>query len=346
MNRFNLEADTAYSWINPEEFSQHKQWNPISIHSRWDSEWYLDIAQNGYSFKGAEKLSNIVFFPLYPLLTYIAAFFVGGSFILAGWMLSSLFLLLALFYLYRLTKEFHPRIDPYAPLLFLLIFPTAFFLNMAYTESLFLFLSVAAFYYGMKGNFLGAGIFGLLASVTRITGVLLFIPLLWEYARENDFKIRRMMSVKILPLFLVPAGTISFFLYHFIAFGDPLLFFKVEAWWGRAFNINKDHFLLFSNSAIANLLIDTLFIIFALVGSYFIFKRLRTSYVLYVLPTVLIALSTGTFMSIGRYLLVFFPLYILAASIKNEYVQKSWIFVSILLLALNIILLVNNYWAG
>jgi hypothetical protein len=62
LNRFNLNADTSYIWINPSEFHQEKSWDLISLHAHWDSFWYLDIAKNGYSFKGPEKLSNIVFF--------------------------------------------------------------------------------------------------------------------------------------------------------------------------------------------------------------------------------------------------------------------------------------------
>ena len=64
------------------------------------------------------------------------------------------------------------------------------------------------------------------------------------------------------------------------------------------------------------------------------------------LATIAVALSTGTFMSIGRYILVLFPIYILLASTKNQYLQQTWIFISTLLLAIYTILFVNNYWAG
>ncbi|MDD5050666.1 MAG: hypothetical protein PHV93_02915, partial [Candidatus Pacebacteria bacterium] len=70
------------------------------------------------------------------------------------------------------------------------------------------------------------------------------------------------------------------------------------------------------------------------------------SYGLYMLATVLVSLSTGTFMSIGRYILVLFPIFIWLASVKNTYVKQTYIFVVTLLLAMNIILFVNGYWAG
>lgn len=346
LNRFNLKGDTAYIWIDPGKFHQEQTWNPISLHAKWDSFWYLDIAQNGYSFKGAKKLSNIVFLPLYPFLIRVISFFTAGNLVLAGWILSSVSLLLALLYLFKLVKEFHPKIDPYLPIIFLLIFPTAFFLNAVYTESLFLFLSLATFYYALKRNFFWASVFGFFASLTRITGVLLFIPLAWEYLKSYDFNLARSLNPKLLSIFLIPIGTLSFFLYHYFRFNDIFLFFRVEGWWGRMFKLNKSHFLLFSNSAIVNFCFDVSFVIFAIVILYFVFKELRVSYGLYMLATLAIILSTGTLMSIGRYILVLFPIYILLASVKNQYLRQSWIFTSILLLAMYTILFVNNYWAG
>ncbi|MEK7167362.1 MAG: hypothetical protein AAB732_03035 [Patescibacteria group bacterium] len=344
LNRFNLEGDTAYAWIDSNQFFQTQQWDLVSLHAHWDSFWYLDIAQNNYIFKGAEKLSNIVFFPLYPLLIWVVSFFIGGNFLFAGWILSMFFLFLALIYFSKLVQEFHSEIDSQLPLFFLLIFPTAFFLNTIYTESLFLFLSVAAFYYALKKNFVLAGIFGFFASLTRITGILLFIPLIWEYFKNHKFS--QPFNKKFLSIFLIPFGTLTFFLFHYFKFGDFFLFLKVESWWGRAFSLNKNHFLLLTNPAIANLFIDVLFIIFAIIVTYFVFKKLRISYGLYMMATLFIALSAGTFMSIGRYILVLFPIYILIASVKNQYQKFTYIFLSTLLLAMNIILFVNNYWAG
>lgn len=346
LNRFNLKSDTAYNWINPNEFHQEQKWDPISLHARWDSFWYLDIAQNGYSFNGIEKPSNIAFFPLYPALIKATSFLINKNFILAGWILSVIFLFLSLVYLFKFVKKFHPEINPYLPVFLLLIFPNAFFLNAIYTESLFLFLSLATFYYGFKKNFLLAGAFGFLASLTRPTGIFLFIPLIWEYLKNYNFHLIRFFNLKILSIFLIPAGTLSFFLYHYFKFGDFFLFFKISSWWDRSFELNKGHFLFFSNSAIVNFCLDFSFIIFIFISIYFIFKKLRVSYGLYALTTIIVALSTGTFMSVGRFILVLFPIYILGASIKNQYFQQIWIFISILLLGMNVTLFVNNYWAG
>ena len=64
----------------------------------------------------------------------------------------------------------------------LAIFPTSVFFTTLYTESLFLMTSVAAFYYARRSRWALAGIWGLLASLTRVTGLLLLLPLAWEYS--------------------------------------------------------------------------------------------------------------------------------------------------------------------
>ena len=347
LNRFNLKPDTAYNWIDPKQFYQDQKWDLVSLHAKWDSFWYLDIVKNGYSFKSIKEPSNIVFFPLYPFLIKSLSYLTFGNLILSGWILSMIFLLAALIYFFKLIKEFHPEIDPYYAIILLLIFPTAFFLNSIYTESLFLFLSIATFYHALKRNFLLAGIFGFFASLSRVTGVLLFIPVLWEYFRNNNFKLNSIFKVKILPIFLIPLGIFSFFLFHYFKFKDFFLFFKAESWFDRVFfKLCKGHFDFFSNSSVANFSLDAFFVVFALIAVYFIFKKLPVSYGLYMIVSSAVIISTGTLMSFGRYILVFFPIYILGASIKNQYLKQAWIFVSILLLSLYTTLFVNNYWAG
>lgn len=49
LNRFNFDPDTAYTWIDPKSLSQDRGLNIVGLHSRWDSLWYIDIAENGYS---------------------------------------------------------------------------------------------------------------------------------------------------------------------------------------------------------------------------------------------------------------------------------------------------------
>ena len=95
LNRLNLKSDNAYKWIPIEKYDQHQAWNIVDFHSRWDSNWYIDLAKKGYVRYENDTLSNIVFFPLYLFLLK-AVSFLGINYILAGWLVSSFFLFLSL----------------------------------------------------------------------------------------------------------------------------------------------------------------------------------------------------------------------------------------------------------
>ena len=142
---------------------------------------------------------------------------------LAGWMLSSLFLVLAVVMLTRLSQEFHWDIDPTLPAAFLLAYPTAFFLNAVYSESLFLFLSLATVFWALRRNFMIASVWAALASATRVAGVFLFVVLFIEFVQANGW--RALLTRRVWPLALAPLGALAFCTYHWIAFGD---FFSIS----------------------------------------------------------------------------------------------------------------------
>ncbi len=344
LNRFNLTSDTAYTWIHQWNFPPIQSFDFIDMHNRWDSYWYLDIVEHGYYLKTDNTLSNVAFFPLYPVLIKIAGTILLGHFVLAGWLISIASLFLAVSYFYRLVREFHPDIDPLLPIIFMLVFPTAFFFNIVYTESLFLFLTLACFYYTFRRQFWLAGVFAFFAALAHSNGVFLAIPLLWETWRVYGF--RSLYTWRILPITLPAVAMVSFFAYSAWKFHDLFLFFKLESAWGRSFKLNPDHFLFFSHPAIMNFVIDLSFTLLILTVIVLVWRTLSPLYAVFMSATVLAALTSGTLMSIGRYSLVLFPMFILLATISNKTAQMTWIFASTLFLALDIMLFVTHYWAG
>lgn len=344
LNRLNLKADDAYPWIPVNNYSQGKGWNVVNMHSRWDSNWYLDIAKNGYQMRENDTLSNVVFFPVYPMSIRMFSIFVGHNFILTGWVISCLFLFLAAIFLFKLAASFHGELNPLLAVFLMLIFPTACFFNSVYTESLFLFLSVGSFYLTMKKRYFSAALFGLIASLTRVTGILLFAPLLIQLFLAEGFN--RRAIAKSLPFALIPLGTLSLFTYHWWRFGNFFLFFKIENAWGRSFNYNIGHFLFDSSASIANFSLDLFYLLFVLLITLILARKKHFAYAFYVGSTFLVAISTGTLMSIGRYILVLFPVYLVGASLKNDLARYAWIMISASLMALNAILFINWYWAG
>ena len=345
LNRFNLTPDTSYTWITPEGFPTPKDSGLIDMHNRWDTYWYMDIVHNGYYLKSDNTLSNVVFFPLYPALIKILGTILLGNFVLAGWLISMSALIAGCVYFYKLLKEFHPEIDPELPIFLMLIFPTAFFLNVVYTEAVFFFITISCFYYVFKKQFWMAGTFAFFGALTHSNGVFLGLPILWETVRIFGWK-KGLLSKNIFPMAMPAVAMGSFLLYDYFRFHDLFLFFKIESAWGRSFSINWDHFSLFSHPSITNMGIDVFFTIMILSAIVLVWKKVLPMYSVFMLLTVLAALTSGTLMSIGRYSLALFPLFILLAKIKNKMILQSWILLSTLFLALDIILWVNNYWAG
>ncbi|HSO63220.1 MAG TPA: mannosyltransferase family protein [Desulfobacterales bacterium] len=342
-NRLNLAPDTAFEWMSPGTYKVKQSWDIISLHNRWDSYWYLDIAQNGYYLRG-EAISNVVFFPLYPLLVRLTGPFAGGDLVLAGWMLSSLFLLLTVAMATRLSQEFHPGIDPTLPAAFLLAYPAAFFLNAVYSESLFLFLSLATVFWALRRNFMIASIFAALASATRVAGVFLFVILFVEFVQSNGW--RALVTRRVWPLALAPFGALAFCLYHWIAFDDFFLYFKVQRAFGRDFEMEAGDFLARNGPDLANKMLDLAYTAVAILLGVVALRRLRPSYGVYMLVSLGIALSSGTTLGIARYSMVLFPIYFIAAGIRSPVGRGAWFFGSTLLLALDIIRFVNHYWTS
>lgn len=342
LNRLNLNTDTAYTWIDPAEFYQDKSLNLTNLRVHWDSFWYLKIIDQGYEYIPGE-LASIAFFPLYPALIWTFSINQMIDPALIGWVISTIALGIGLVFLNKLVKEFHPNLEPLQVVILLLIFPTAFFLNSVYTESLFLTLSIIFFYFLFKKQYFLAAIFLSLASLCRINGLFLLIPFLFEYLR--DFGLKNFINVNLLSIPVSLVGITSFMFYQYLKFGEPLAFFKAQMQWGRGFTLNPEHFNFVTPASFANLGTDLLFILISIVCGVLLL-RVRVSYAAYVLASIIMAVSTGTLMSVSRFSLILFPIFILLASFKNRGFQFGWQLISILLLAIYTTLFVNNYWAG
>ncbi len=146
----------------------------------WDSGWYFDIARRGYYFRETGQ-SSIAFFPLYPLLMRALAWpFGGGDRALwtAGIVLSVACSWLALTVLHRVTETtFGDREAARRTVLYVAVFPFAYFLTQVYTESLFLLLAVSAVACAGRSRWGWAGLLGGLAALTRPNGILIAVPL-------------------------------------------------------------------------------------------------------------------------------------------------------------------------
>jgi hypothetical protein len=163
---------------------------------RWDAIHYLTIAAHGYARAG-----DTVFFPLYPLLIHALSYLIGSA-ALAGVVISTVAFAVALALLDRLARlELGAHVAA-ATVLLVAFAPLSFFFSAVYTESLFLALSVGAFYAARQGRWRLAVALGALSAVTRVTGILLVLPLAIMRLKERGRPDRGLTWLVSLPVAL------------------------------------------------------------------------------------------------------------------------------------------------
>ena len=194
---------------------------------RWDSGHYTAIATNGY-----DAAWRTAFFPSFPLLERLLSFVTHNPFV-AGLIISNIAGLFMLAALYRLVREDFDRAQAWNATLYLSVFPTAFFFAAAYNESLFLLFILLSFYYMRRGSWWLAGAFGLLAGLTRSSGICLLLPFCYEYLRQHDFSLKK-LRFDVLACAAIPAGIGIFALYCYYRFHDLLAFSHAQEVWDHS----------------------------------------------------------------------------------------------------------------
>ncbi|MBP7228504.1 MAG: hypothetical protein KA988_05285 [Longilinea sp.] len=288
----------------------------LGVWLRWDAVHYLRIAQAGYS---DDQLSN--FFPLYPLLGRL----IGGGDALLGLMLvSRLALLIAFVLLYRLAAQVLDESVARRAVWVCAFFPTSVYLFAPYPMGLALALTLAAVWLAWRGQWLGAGVCGLLAGLTHGTVAPLTLALLALWVGQVRQTRRTWLA---LPAALMPAlGTLTFFAWR-TAQGFPDLNTVRLTYWGRVVQPPWDYyqefvrfftFNRFDSDGWINLVVLLLAILLTVWG----LRRLPLPLTLYqggmfLLITVTVVPGTP-FEGAGRYVLMMFPLFLLLGAWANS----------------------------
>jgi hypothetical protein len=336
-----------------------------SIWANFDGIHYLWIAQNGYG------LYQQAFFPLYPwFVRWLTQF--THNYLFSGLLISYLAFFAGLYLLYRLLLLDYPEKIVRRAILFLFLFPTSFFFVSFYSESLFFFLMIATFYFARKGKWLASGIFGALASATRVVGIFLLPALLVEWGEQNKYKFQipnskfqinfKSQIPKLLSLFLIPMGLIFYMRYLTVHWGDPLLFVRVQEHFG-AERIGGKIILLYQVfwryfKMILTTKPDPLYFVVwlelltaagflaLLVWGYF--QKIRLSWLVFGILAYLLPTITGTFSSLPRYVLVVFPGFIGLSLLSEKYRWAKIIYPVLagILLVISTIFFIRGFWVS
>ena len=270
--------------------------------ANFDGEHYLSIATIGY--RNLEQ----AFFPVYPMLMRFLAAPLSlniANLTSAGFIISNLALIGSLVMLWKLTLLDYSKKIAQLTLILLLVFPTSFYLGAVYNESLYLFLSLAAFYAARRNKWLLAGILGAVSSATRIFGVLL-LPALFLEAWQNKVPLKKCFWI-----ILIPFGLLIYMFYQWKYYGDPLAFYNLQLLVGEQhqrgiillpqvfFRYAKMLLTVSPGNPIYQTIVLEAFtgIAFTLLPIYAFFKKMRFSYIFYSLVGFLAPTIQGSFSS-------------------------------------------------
>lgn len=205
--------------------------------NRWDAVRFATIADQGYI-----RLDYAAFFPLFPALSHLVSVITHRDALLGGMLVSNVAFLGALIVFYHLVETEFDAATAIRSALYLAAFPTALFFFAGYNESLFLLFMLLCIYAMRRGSWWLAGLFGGLATLTRSTGLLLFVVFFFEYFRQrlphlrvawqekNLFHALRALASIPASLF-IPLG-LGVFAYGLqLHFGDPLAFSHAQVSW-------------------------------------------------------------------------------------------------------------------
>ena len=204
--------------VGPGEGARSRAWDPVTdllfgTFDRWDAEWFLQIARNGYDEVSA------AFFPLYPALVALL-----GSSLVWGTMLSLVAAGLGAWCISEIAREKLGEDGARDTVLVLALFPTAFVFTAVYSDGLFLLLSAASFLAAQRRRPWLAGIAGGLAVAARSMGLALLpalVYLLWPRTWKESWRLA--------PLVLLPAALGLYAVYLEREIGDAFAFTNAQS---------------------------------------------------------------------------------------------------------------------
>jgi len=286
-----------------------------------DVTWYMDIARNGYEIRpfSDDEKANWSFYPLWPFVLRLCNL-LFSEMLISGILASTAFFMAGLAVLYRLvSRDYGAEIARTAAVL-IVVFPASYFFMRPGPESLFLFLVVVSFYLAKRGNWLAAGIVGGLATLTRLQGVLLVIPLVYMYYQQ--YRQHKTHPWRAASLVLIPLAQAGFMIHLYSLTGNPLASVRMQGVW--------DNSLALPFTAMARFLAKPVLISYygwdltpisflaaggAVLLTLVMFKKyaLPVEYLLYTVLSVTLIISRGNLNGTLRFLAVVFPLFLLVA---------------------------------
>jgi len=317
---------------------------------KWDARHYVYLATHGYGAVGDAR-NLIAFFPLYPaLINAVSA--LGLPARTAALLISNVAGVVAAILLYEVARVDGHEKAAWRAAAFFTVFPTAYFLLVGYTEALFCALTFGSVLAARRQRWLMAGLLGGLAAASRLTGLAL-LPFLTIELVAARRALRNLWQLIVPPL-LVALGFITYLLTNLLVLGDPLAFVAVQRdhwahslavpWRGLAGAVNGITWrvpwekLTVGGGEIAGGLA-------AYLATALSWLRLRPADAVYATIVTVMVTFLPFWLSIPRYLLGMYPVFLLAGRITRRWLYLPLAGVSFAALVVFGLAFGRGYWA-
>jgi hypothetical protein len=326
----------------------------LNLPARWDTGWYIGVAAEGYRWDPNRlgEQQNIAFFPAYPLLMRYVSLFFARELMWTGVLISWASFLGALVYLHRFTRDRFGDDAARAAIALLACYPYALFFSTAYTEALFLLTMVAACYHFERDELWKAGVWGLVAGLTRPNGCLLSVVLalialrpLWRARFQDAADEWRTLAVRMAAAAMPGIGMLLYSGFIYGLTGNPLQWTEQNAAWGRVYR-PLDVFVfeqaqMLNPEALASLdpnwstqTLQLIAVVFMLAAMFPVVRHIGWPYAVMIAINIIPPLSMGGLLSMGRVTSVLFPVFVWLAIRIPAHQRTAWLAVFAMLQAL------------
>jgi Gpi18-like mannosyltransferase len=317
---------------------------------RWDAEWYIRIAADGYT-KGA----STAYPPLYPILIRILGVLLGGNLMLSALVISSTALGISCVLLYKEARLIFDSKVATRSVIYFLAFPTAFILIGAYSESLFVMLVLLAWRFARQNHWewaLGAAI---LSVMTRYQGIGVFIPLLYMWWRSPKPRSRWGPALVFAPLIpLIWSIYLGYYLHLDLPWqAQTKYLFQRWSWpWTGVFGnlqvlLGYQTYTTGRGTLLLDLALTLAAIVLLAIGIRYLPLEYTLLNVVFILPPLMKVNPDGLLVSMSRLVLVLWPNFLMLGILgKNKFVHWLYVCTAIVLQAISSALFFLWFWVA
>ncbi len=310
----------------------------IESYMQWDANNYYRIAKGGYSYyveNGA--YTTLAFFPLYPFMVGLLNVFFNNLTV-SGLVISALLYSGACTYLYKLMSFDYNKRTSVRAIVFISVFPHSFFFGTMMNESLLFFTAAACLYYIRRHAWVKVGVFGALAAMSRMAGILLIIPAAVEWLenyriikllRKKYFgRVWKLFYKKAIWIFLMFLGAFVYLLCNYQTTGEWFKFLEYQqaiwhntpVFFGECLSLILNRVTTERGFTLFALwlpqLIAIVFVVSLLVYG---IRKTRSMYTSFLAVYIIINMGMSWPLSIGRYITCAIPAFMILAEFSERH---------------------------